>query len=93
MVAYREARNNVKRVARRCANDYWLKLCSNIQTSADCRNTRAMYEGMKKAFGSSVTKIAPLKSTSGAIIKDRGEQIKRWTEHYVELYSRENIIS
>ena len=46
LIAYREARNNVKRVARRCANDYWLKLCRNIQTSADCGNTRAIYEGI-----------------------------------------------
>ncbi|RDD64003.1 hypothetical protein DU478_22495, partial [Thalassococcus profundi] len=93
LAAYREARNNAKRVARRCANDYWLKLCSDIQTSADCGNTRAMYEGMKKAFGPSVTKIAPLKSTSGNIIKDRGGQMERWVEHYGELYSRENVVT
>ena len=93
LAAYREARNNAKRVARRCANDYWLKLCSDIQTSADCGNTRAMYEGMKKAFGPSVTKIAPLKSTFGNIIKDRGEQMERWVEHYGELYSRENVVT
>ena len=35
-----------------------------------------MYNGMKKAFGPSVTEIAP---------------VERWAEHYQELYSRENI--
>lgn len=93
LAAYREARNNAKRVARSCANDYWLKLCNDIQTSADSGNTRAMYEGMKRAFGPSVTKIAPLKSTSGHIIKDRDKQMERWTEHYGELYSRENTVT
>lgn len=93
LIAYREARNNAKRVARRCANDYWIKLCSDIQTAADCGNTRAMYEGMKKVFGPNVTKIAPLKSTTGVIIKDRTEQMKRWTEHYGELYSKENVVT
>jgi hypothetical protein len=90
---YREARNNAKRVALRCVNDYWLKLSSDIQTSADCGNTRAMYEGMKKALGSSVTKTALVKSTSGDLIKDRGEQMERCVEHYGELYSSENVVT
>ncbi|RXN35706.1 RNA-directed DNA polymerase from mobile element jockey-like protein [Labeo rohita] len=93
MAAFREARNNTKRIARKCVNDYWLKLCSDIQTSADCGNIRAMYEGMKKAFCPSAIKTAPLKSTSGEIITDRSKQMERWAEHYQELYSRENIVT
>ena len=93
LATYREARNNAKRISRKCANDYWLRLCGDIQAAADSGNTRAMYEGMKKAFGPSVNKIAPLKSTSGEIIKDRGKQMERWAEHYQELYSRENVVS
>jgi hypothetical protein len=77
LAAYSEARN--------------LKHRSDIKTSAICGNTRAMYEGMKKAFGTSVTKTVPLKSTSGELIKDRGEQMERWVEHYVDLYSKENV--
>lgn len=73
--------------------DFWLRLCKDIQTAADSGNTRAMYEGMKKAFGPSVIKIAPFKSTSGEIIKDRGKQMERWAEHYQELCSRENFVS
>ncbi|XP_051973121.1 probable RNA-directed DNA polymerase from transposon BS isoform X1 [Xyrauchen texanus] len=52
-----------------------------------------MYDGMKKAFGSSVTKVAPIRSSSGDIITDRGKQLERWVEHYQELYGRENIIT
>ena len=44
---------------------------------------------MKKAFGPSIEKTAPLKSTSGEIITDRAKQMERWAEHYQELYSRE----
>jgi hypothetical protein len=50
-----------------------------------------MNKGMKKAFGPSATKTAPLKSTSGNLIKDHGEQMERWVKHYRELYSRENV--
>lgn len=47
----------------KCANDYWLRFCGDIQTATDSGNTRAMCEGMKKDFGSSVIKTAPLKCT------------------------------
>ena len=60
LAAYRAARNNVKRIAHKCANDYWLNLCHSIQIASDCGNICAMYERMKKAFGPSAIKIAPL---------------------------------
>ncbi|KAI8510866.1 hypothetical protein Bbelb_117820 [Branchiostoma belcheri] len=93
LAALRKARNDAQRIARRSANDYWLNLCEGIQLSADCGNIRAMYDGMKKAFGPSITKTAPLKTASGDIITDRGKQMERWAEHYQELYSRENVVS
>ncbi|XP_076056371.1 uncharacterized protein LOC143034323 [Oratosquilla oratoria] len=93
LAALRKARNDAQRLARRSANDYWLSLCQSIQLSADCGNIRAMYDNMKKAFGPSITKIAPLKTASGDTITDRGKQMERWAEHYQELYSRENVVS
>ncbi|KAI0208445.1 hypothetical protein LSAT2_006872 [Lamellibrachia satsuma] len=69
--ALRSARSIAQRTARRCANDYWLKLCESIQNSADCGNIRGMYDGIKKAVGPTVRKMAPLKSTSGEMLTDR----------------------
>ncbi|GFS10858.1 tubulin polyglutamylase TTLL5 [Elysia marginata] len=51
-----------------------------------------MYEGIKKAFGPNIIKAAPLKSTSGEIIKDCSNQMERWAENYQELF-RENFVS
>ena len=34
----------------------------------------------------------PLKSSSGEIITDKGQQMERWVEHYFDLYSRENTV-
>jgi hypothetical protein len=56
--ALRTARSNAQRIARRCANDYWLQLCESIQRSADCGNVRGMYDGIKKAVGPTVKKTA-----------------------------------
>ncbi|XP_063605235.1 uncharacterized protein LOC134780428 [Penaeus indicus] len=93
LTALRTARNNAQRVARRCANDYWLKLCEDIQRSADSGNVRGMFDGIKKAVGPEVKKTAPLKSATGEIITDREQQMKRWVEHYSELYSRETVVT
>jgi len=43
----RTACSKVQLCARRCANDYWTQLCSQIQTAADTGNVRAMHDGIK----------------------------------------------
>jgi hypothetical protein len=91
--AYRLARSNVQRLARQCANDYWLQLCQSIQLAADTGNIRGMYDGIKKALGPSKKVIAPLKSSTGEIIRDKAKQMDRWVEHYSELYSQQNHIT
>ena len=62
-----------------------------------------MYDGIKKAVGPIVRKMAPLKSTSGEMaplkstsgekLTDRDQQMERWVEHYSELYSRETVVT
>ena len=89
----RAARSKVQQTARRCANEYWTQLSQDIQTAAITVNTRGMYDGIKKALGPTQSKTAPLKSSSGEIITDKGQQMERWVEHYSDLYSRENTVS
>ena len=52
-----------------------------------------MYDGIQKAVGPTVRKMAPLKSTSGEMLTDRDKQMERWVEHYSELYSRETVVT
>ncbi|XP_067878459.1 craniofacial development protein 2-like [Heterodontus francisci] len=57
--ALKAARSTAQRTARRCANDYWQHLCSHIQLASDTGNIRGMYDGMKRALGPTIKKIAP----------------------------------
>jgi exonuclease III len=91
--ALKSARKKVQQAVRHCANDYWSKLSQEIQTAADTGNIRGMYEGIKRAFGPTPMKTAPLKSLSGETITSKEQQLERWVEHYSELYSRENMIT
>ncbi|GCC29148.1 hypothetical protein chiPu_0007585 [Chiloscyllium punctatum] len=68
----RAARNKVPQTARRCTNEYWTQLSEEIQTAAIMRNIRGMCIGIKKALGSAQSKTAPLKSSTGEIITDKG---------------------
>ena len=73
---------------------YWAKLSDDIQTAShDTGNIRKMYEGIKQATGVSIRTTAPLKSKSGETITDRAKLMSRWVEHYLELYSRQNIVT
>ena len=91
--ALRAARSQVQQAARRCANEYWIHLSEEIQLASLTGDIRRMYEGIKKAFGPSQNKTAPLKSVSGEIISDKKKQMDRWKEHYSDLYSRENSVT
>ena len=89
----RAARSKVQCIARHCANVYWTEHSEMIQLAAAMGNIRGMYDGIKKALGPMQSKMAPLKSTTGEVITDQGQQMKRWVEHYSDLYSRENTVT
>ena len=89
----RAAQNKVQQILRHCANEFWLQLCNHIQVCADKGNLKGMYDGIKQAIGPMQSCIAPLKSATGDAIKDKSTQMKRWVEHYSELYSRVNVVS
>ena len=88
----RTTRHEVQRSARRCANGYWLHLCSNIQHASATGNIKGMYDGIKLGLGPIPKKIARIKFTSGDIIRDRNKQLVLWVEHFSDLYSRENLV-
>ena len=52
-----------------------------------------MYDGIKKAVGPGVKKPAPLKSLTGDILTNRNNEMERWAEHCVRLYSRETVVT
>ena len=86
----RIARSKDKLTARGCANEYWTELSENVQSAAITGNIRGI---IKEALGPTLNKTAPLRSSTGEVITDRGHQLERWVEHYSNIYSTENIVS
>ena len=69
------------------------ELCRSIQSAADQGDAKGTYEGIKKATGPIISKSAPLRSKTGEVITEREKQMNRWTEHYLELYAIQNVVS
>lgn len=86
----------MQQTARRCANEYWQKLRHDILTAAETINIRGEYESITKAVGPSQSKTAPLKSSNGEVITDKGKRRDGWNtarSSYLELYSNENSVA
>ena len=78
--------------AQQIANEYWTELSESIQPAGISGNIRGMYYGIKKALGPTRNKTAPLRSSTGEFITDKGQQLERWVEHYSDLYSTEHVV-
>ncbi|XP_061714014.1 uncharacterized protein LOC133522360 [Cydia pomonella] len=83
----KNATSTLQRNARHFANVYWTNVCTNIQKCVDAGNFSGVYSGIKQVLGPVPKKTAPLKEVDGTIITDSCRQLKRWVEHYTELYS------
>ena len=93
LTALQAARSEAQRLSRKCANDYWNTLAEEVQHASDTGNIKMMFKGLKKAFGPSPAKCAPLRALSGELIRDKHKQLDRWVEHYEALYCTENSVS
>ena len=74
----RAARSKVQCIARHCTNEYWTEHSEMIQMAAAMGNIRGMYDGIKKGWRPIQSKMAPLKSATGEVITDQGQQMERW---------------
>lgn len=85
----REIKSKLQSESRRCANEYWENLCSGIEAASNSGDIRTLYQKIKVALGPQPSKLAPIKSKEGDLIQDKDQQMKRWVEHYSDLYSVE----
>ncbi|XP_055997813.1 uncharacterized protein LOC130047230 [Ostrea edulis] len=70
-----------------CANDYWLKISQRIQADTDQGNKH------QTSHGAVHREECPLKTKPGENITDKKKQMEQWVEHYLELYSTQNVVT
>ena len=72
---------------RRCANEYWINLCREIQATSEIQ--KAMHCLLKTALGPAITQLAILKTEDYEPTEDQAEQLERWVEHCSRFYAQD----
>lgn len=87
--AHQAIRSKIQQVPWQSANDFWLHLCSQIQSATDSGNIKRMYDGIKQALCPTQKKTAHLKSVTGKKIQEADGVMGG----ALELYAGENMFS
>lgn len=78
---YRTAKSAAQATVRKCSQDYWEMLCSNMETARNSGNIKAMYKAIKTAIGPTTQTCGVLKKKDGSIIEDKSEKLVWWIEN------------
>ena len=92
--ALRAARSKCQVTARCCASDYWLKLSQRIQADAGrLRQHRRYVRGHQARHRPDRHQERPAEDQVRREHHHQKKQMERWVEHYLELYSTQNIVT
>ena len=63
-----------------------------MQSAARCGDSKTLYSEMKRVYGPTTNKVAPVRDESGELMRDVTEINKRWTRHFDQLLNRPSSI-
>jgi hypothetical protein len=78
--------NQVKKLCKRDKQRWVNNLADEAEQAARVNNTRRLYEITRKLSGKRARTGIPVKDKSGQLITQEEEQMKRWVEHFTELF-------
>ena len=84
---YNEHKSTLQRELRRMKNAWWSDISMEIELASGKKDLKTMYALLRQVFGPTSSSLVPLKSKDGRfVIKDRCNIIKRWHEHFQDLF-------
>ena len=85
---FTELRKEAQRTLRAMENEWWVRYSEEMQAFFDAGDTHNFYDSLKIAYGPLDKSIAPVRSSDGALIKDKSGILNRWAEHFCDLLNR-----
>ena len=73
--------------------DWWSKKAKALQEAADMHDSKSFYANLKGVFGPARSNSSPILSTSGDLLTDKNEIVKRWAEHFSAVLNQESNIN
>jgi hypothetical protein len=92
--SFRSAKSSLQRRLRQMKNQWWMDISKQIQEAYNSKDSKALYHLIREAFGPQSSSLVPLKSKDGSLIyKDPEGIMKRWTEHFTDLFYNPSVIN
>ena len=83
----KETKSSLQRQIRQIKNQWWLGISNDIQNAYDRKDSKALYHLINQVFGPQSSSLVPLKSKDCSILcKDSESIMKRWVEHFSDLF-------
>ena len=84
---YASARSHVQKRLRQIKNEWWRALTAETQLAYDKKDSKSLYNLLRQAYGPKSPTCVPMLSKDGSSIAKSTEDImKRWTEHFSDLF-------
>ena len=81
--AYRTKKQEVQHHLRAMENSWWMDRAHDIQTAADKRDYKSLYQSLKAVYGPKIRKYPSIKSKDGkSLLTDPTSILSRWVEHF-----------
>ena len=91
--AYQECKKQVQASLRKMKVSWWSAKAAELQESADKKDSKAFYEGLKKVFGPEERGTSPVLSSDGeTLFSDKKEILSRWKEHFENVLNSHSVI-
>lgn len=85
---YRLARNNCQRELRRMKNQWWLDRAAEIESYAQCHNSRSFFEALRLVSQRKSGGINPINGSDGTRLTKKDDILARWKEHFSTLLNQ-----
>ena len=91
--SFKNAKALLQRHLRQMKKQWWLGISEQIQNAFDRKDSKSFYKLLSVVFGPRASSSVPLVSKDGNhILKDADGIMKRWTEHFGELFFNPSTI-
>ena len=79
---YRNCKQLVQKSLRSMQNNWWKDRAAELQESADKRDYKTFYQGLKKVYGPTYIASSAIKSMDGVLLTEPAQILNRWAEHF-----------
>ena len=88
--AYRTCKQQVQKSLRNMKDCWWKAKAVELQESADKRDFKTFYQGLKAVYGPKYKSSPAIKSKEGVLLTEPSQRLNRWAEHFEGVLNQQS---